>query len=67
MIVDSTVQHKAIAHLTDSRLFETAKDAGVDLKQTFTKECKELGRKAGRYAYARQFKRHRASCAVDTR
>lgn len=67
VIVDSTVQHKAIAHPTDSRLLETAraklveaaKDAGIDLKQTFAKEGKELGRKAGRYAHARQFKRMR--------
>ena len=46
MIVDSTVQHKAIAHPTDSRLLETArgklvqaaKDVGIDLKQTIVKE-----------------------------
>lgn len=46
VIVDSTVQPKAIAHPTDSRLLETArvklvqaaKDAGIDLKQTFAKE-----------------------------
>ena len=39
VIVDNTVQHKAIAHPTDSRLLETArvklveaaKDAGIDL------------------------------------
>lgn len=67
VIVDSTVQHKAIAHPTDSRLLETAraklveaaKDAGVALKQTFAKEGTELGRKAGRYAHARQFRRMR--------
>ncbi len=67
VIVDSTVQHKSIAHPTDSRLLETArvklveaaKDAGVDLKQTFAREGKELSRKAGRYAHARQFKRMR--------
>lgn len=67
VIVDSTVQHKAIAHPTDSRLLETArvklveaaKGAGIHLKQTFAKEGKELGRKAGRYAHARQFKRMR--------
>ena len=67
VIVDSTVQHKAIAHPTDSRLLETAraklveaaKGAGIDLKQTFAMEGKELGRKAGRYAHARQFKRMR--------
>jgi IS5 family transposase len=67
VIVDSTVQHKAIAHPTDSRLLETArvklvaaaKDAGIDLKQTFAKEGQQLNRKAGRYAHARQFKRMR--------
>jgi len=65
VIVDSTVQHKSIAHPTDSRLLETArtklveaaKDAGIDLKQTFAKEGKHLSRKAARYAHARQFKR----------
>lgn len=69
VIVDSTVQHKAIAHPTDSRLLETArtklvevaKDAGVRLKQTFAKEGKELSRKAGRYAHARQFKRMKSA------
>ncbi|MEY4748589.1 MAG: hypothetical protein RIQ60_803 [Pseudomonadota bacterium] len=67
VIVDSTVQHKAIAHPTDSRLLEiaraklveAAKGAGIDLKQTFAKEGKEQARKAGRYAHARQFKRMR--------
>jgi IS5 family transposase len=65
VIVDSTVQHKSTADPADSRLLEAArtklvdaaKDTGIDLKQTFTKEGKELGRKAGRYAHARQFKR----------
>jgi IS5 family transposase len=69
VIVDSTVQHKAIAHPTDSRLLETArgelvqaaKDAGIGLKQTFAKEGKALSHKASRYAHARQFKRmHRS-------
>ena len=67
VIVDSTVQHKSIVHSTDSRLLETAraklveatKDAVMDLKQTFAKEGKELGRKARRYAHASQFKRMR--------
>ena len=67
VIVDSTVQEKAIAHPTDSRLLETARtklveaaqDAGIGLKQTFAKEGKDLSRKAGRYAHARQFKRMR--------
>ena len=67
VIVDSTVQHKAIAHPTDSRLLETArtklveaaKEAGIPLKQTYAKEGKALSRKAGRYAHARQFRRMR--------
>ncbi len=67
LIVDSTVQHKAIAHPTDSKLLETArvklveaaKDAGIHLKQTYAKEGKALGHKAGRYAHARQFRRMR--------
>lgn len=45
LIVDRAVQHEAIAHPTDSCLLETAraklveaaKDAGIDLKQTFAK------------------------------
>ena len=67
VIVDSTVQHKAIAHPTDSKLLETArvklveaaKEAGIPLKQTYAKEGKALSRKAGRYAHARQFRRMR--------
>jgi len=67
VVVDSTVQPKAIAHPTDSRLLEvarqklveTAKDAGIKLKQTFAKEGKQLTRKAGGYAHARQFRRMR--------
>jgi len=65
IIVDSTVQEKAIAHPVDSRLLEiarhkvvsSAKRAGINLKQTFAKECKTLGRKAGGYAHAKQFTR----------
>jgi IS5 family transposase len=65
VVVDSTVQPKAIAHPTDSKLLETArqklvaaaKDAGIDLKQTFAKEGRLLRFKAGRYAHAKQFKR----------
>jgi transposase, IS5 family len=67
VVVDSTVQPKAIAHPTDSRLLEVArqklvevaKDAGISLKQTFAKEGKQLARKAGGYAHARQFRRMR--------
>ena len=67
VIVDTTVQEKAIAHPVDSRLLEiarhkvasAAKRAGIVLKQTFVKEGKELRRKAGGYAHAKQFNRLR--------
>lgn len=67
VIVDTTVQEKAIAHPVDSRLLEiarhkvvqAAKFAGIALKQTFAKEGKELRRRAGGYAHAKQFKRLR--------
>ena len=67
VIVDSTVQEKAVAHPTDSKLLETARaklvDAaqavGIELKQTFAKEGRLLRFKAGRYAHAKQFKRMR--------
>jgi IS5 family transposase len=63
--VDTTVQEKAIAHPVDSRLMEiarhkvvsAAKRCGISLKQTFAKEGKELRRKAGGYAHAKQFRR----------
>ena len=67
LIVDTTVQEKAIAHPVDSRLLEIARHkvvaaarrAGIALKQTFAKEGKTLRRKAGGYAHAKQFKRLR--------
>ena len=59
------MQEKAIAHPVDSRLLEiarhkvvsAAKRSGISLKQTFAKEGKELRRKAGGYAHAKQFRR----------
>lgn len=65
VIVDTTVQEKAIAHPVDSRLLEiarhkvvnAAKQVGISLKQTFALEAKALRRKAGGYAHAKQFKR----------
>lgn len=67
VIVDSTVQEKAIAHPTDSRLLEVArakvvllaKRAGMGLKQTFEREGKVLRHRAGGYAHAKQYKRLR--------
>ena len=65
VIVDTTVQEKAIAHAVDSRLLEVARRAlvkavkgvGLALKQTFEREGKHLRWKASRYGHARQFKR----------
>ena len=65
VIVDSTVQEKAIAHPVDSRLLEIARHkvvsaarrAGIVLKQTYAREGKALRRKAGGYGHAKQFKR----------
>ena len=65
LIVDTTVQEKAIAHPVDSRLLEiarakvvqAAKRVGIALKQTFARQGKELRRRAGGYAHAKQFKR----------
>ena len=67
IIVDSTVMEKAIAHPTDSRLLEVAryqvvkaaKAVGLGLKQTYAREAKDLRRKAGGYAHAKQFRRLR--------
>ena len=65
VIVDSTVQEKAIAHPTDSRLLEVAREkiarlakrAGIKLKLTHAREGRTLRRKAAGYAHAKQFKR----------
>jgi len=65
VIVDTTVQEKAIAHPTDARLLDVArqllvrhaKRAGLGLKQTYERECQALRRRAGGYAHAKQFKR----------
>ena len=62
VIVDSTVQPKAVAYPTDSRMLETvreklvelAHDQGIALKQTYAKEGRYLRHKAGRYGHARQ-------------
>lgn len=67
VIVDTTVQSKAIAHPTDSRLLETAREklveaakaVGIRFKQTYAQEGNRLARQAGRYAHARQFRRMR--------
>jgi IS5 family transposase len=67
VIVDTTVQEKAVAYPADSRLLEVARAkvvqlaqrAGLRLKQTFEREGRSLRRRAGGYAHAKQFKRLR--------
>lgn len=67
VVVDTTVQEKAVAYPTDSRLLEVARRkvaqqarlAGVELKQSYEKEGRQLRRRAGGYAHARQFRRLR--------
>jgi IS5 family transposase len=65
--VDTTVQPKAIAHPTDSRLYHKAlevlvrqaKRADITLRQAHTRLAKTAAIKAGRYAHARQYRRMR--------
>jgi transposase, IS5 family len=65
--VDTTVMEKAIAHPTDSRLLERARsqlvdlarEAGVELRQSYARVAPRLAAQVGRYAHARQFKRMR--------
>lgn len=67
VIVDSTVQEKAVAYPTDIRMLETARAKlveaariqGITLKQTYAKEGRALSAQASRYAHARQFRRMR--------
>ena len=68
VIVDTTIQEKAIAHPVDSRLLEIARSkivqatnrSGIALKQAYyARKGKELRRKAGGYAHAKQFRRMR--------
>jgi len=69
VIVDSTVQEKAIAHPTDSRLLERARqhlvklaaEAGLALRQNYNREAPRLAVQVGRYAHAKQYKRMRSS------
>ncbi|KKY05216.1 transposase, partial [Xanthomonas phaseoli pv. phaseoli] len=69
VIVDTTVQEKAIAHPTDSGLLEVArkklvllaKRHGIALRQSYARLGPALRRTAGRYAHAPQFKRIRTA------
>jgi IS5 family transposase len=65
VIVDTTVQEKAIAFPTDSKLYhrmreklvKKAKELGIELRQTYTRKSKKALFKQGRYRHAKQMKR----------
>jgi IS5 family transposase len=65
VVLDTTVQPKAIAHPTDSRLLnrareqlvDAAKDAGIQLRQSYARVGPAAEQQAGRYAHARQYRR----------
>lgn len=65
VVADTTVQPKAIAHPTDSRLLnrareqlvDAAQDAGIELRQSYARVGKVAEHQAGRYAHAQQWRR----------
>src|SRR4029453_11289941 len=67
VVVDTTVQEKAIAHPTDARLTHRAieklvdlsKREGVKLRQSYRRLAKRASIMVGRYTHAHQFKRAR--------
>jgi transposase, IS5 family len=67
VVVDTTVQPKAIAHPTDARLCHRALDKlvalarrhGVPLRQSYVRVAKRAALMVGRYTHAHQFKRAR--------
>lgn len=67
VVVDTTVQEKAIAHPTDARLLHRAieklaglaKHEGVELRQSYLRVAKRAAIMVGRYTHAHQFNRAR--------
>ena len=67
VVVDTTVQEKAIAHPTDARLIhraieklvDLARREGVELRQSYVRVAKRAAIMVGRYTHAHQFKRAR--------
>ena len=65
VVLDTTVSPKAIAHPTDSRLLnrareqlaQAAQDAGITLRQSHARVGKATEHQAGRYAHAKQYRR----------
>src|SRR5678810_555853 len=67
VVVNSTVQEKAIAHPSDARLMhraieklvDLAKREGIELRQSYLRVAKRAAIMVGRYTHAHQFKRAR--------
>jgi IS5 family transposase len=67
VMVDTTVQPKAITFPTDAKLVHAAikglnrlaREHGLRLRQSYLRIAKRAAMMAGRYAHAKQFKRHR--------
>jgi transposase, IS5 family len=67
VVVDTTVQEKAVAHPTDARLthraieklVDLAKREGIKLRQSYLRLAKRAAIMVGRYTHAHQFKRAR--------
>jgi transposase, IS5 family len=65
VVLDTTVQPKAIAHPTDSRLLNRAREqlvaaaqgAGIELRQSYARVGQAAEHQAGRYAHAKQYRR----------
>ena len=67
VVIDTTVQEKAIAYPTDSKLYDKVRHAvvnaahelNISLRQTYRKLCRKLLPKIGRYGHAKQYRRLR--------
>ena len=70
--VDTTVQPKAISFPTDAKLLHAAIKGlnrlatrhGVRLRQSYSRAAKAAAMMAGRYAHAKQFKRHQRQLRI---
>src|ERR1044072_3924942 len=70
--VDTTVQPKAITFPTDAKLLHAAikglnrlaRRHGVRLRQSYSRVAKAAAMMAGRYAHAKQFKRHQRQLRI---
>jgi IS5 family transposase len=70
--VDTTVQPKAISFPTDAKLLHAAikgltrlaRTQGVRLRQSYLRIAKRAAMMAGRYAHAKQFKRHQRELRI---